>query len=176
MSQIRHFYGVKFKAWKSGGVKFWTNITSAGHFDELRSISCWVARVWGEPRPCWRTPPRSAPRPSSSSRASAPSSKWTRCLQTKNCTQSVHFPPPNYLRDPQNQPSISKTQKASRMSTSAVRASTYVESLIMWQNTPPSQDFYNIILLIDILLISFVLQNIVGTNCNCIVCPYLTCH
>ena len=45
--------------------------------------------------------------------------------------------PPNYLRDPQNQPSISKTQKASRMSTSAVRASTYVESLILWQNTPP---------------------------------------
>ena len=123
-------------AWKSGGVKFWTNITSAGHFDELRSISCWVTRVWGEPRPCWRTPPRSAPRPSSSSRASAPSSKWTRCLQTKNCTQSVHFPP-NHLRDPQNQPSISKTQKASRMSTSAVRASTYVESLIMWQNTSP---------------------------------------
>ena len=31
-------------------------------------------------------------------------------------------------------------------------------------------------LLINILLISFVLQNIVGTNCNSIVCPHLTCH
>ena len=30
MSQIRHFYGVKFKAWKSGGVKFWTNKAKAG--------------------------------------------------------------------------------------------------------------------------------------------------
>ena len=28
MSQITHFYGVKFLAWKPGSVKFWTNIMS----------------------------------------------------------------------------------------------------------------------------------------------------
>ena len=28
MSQITHFFGVKSLAWKSGGVKFWTNIMS----------------------------------------------------------------------------------------------------------------------------------------------------
>ena len=39
MSQITHFYGVKFLAWKSGSVKFWTNIMSVLDWVIVASIS-----------------------------------------------------------------------------------------------------------------------------------------
>ena len=38
MSQITHFCGVKLLAWKSGCVKFWTNIMSAGNLLALKVL------------------------------------------------------------------------------------------------------------------------------------------
>ena len=43
MSLITHFCGVKLLAWKSGCVKFWTNIMSALM---LRGVSCVLIRIY----------------------------------------------------------------------------------------------------------------------------------
>ena len=40
MSQITHFCGVKYLAWKSGGVKFWTNIMSDQNVEHIY-CRCW---------------------------------------------------------------------------------------------------------------------------------------
>ena len=44
MSQITHFCGVKLLAWKSGCVKFWTNIMSTNmytfHKSDVHSLQC----------------------------------------------------------------------------------------------------------------------------------------
>ena len=173
MSQIRHIYGVKFKALKSGGVKFWTNITSAGHVDELRSISCWVARVWrdldhagalllgqhlaqvhhhvpqlrprNEPVAC---KPRTVHKVYTSPQLFERSSKPTVDIKDTESLSDVHF--------------CCKGINLCRITDHATK------------HTPRLSAISS--LLINILLISFVLQNIVGTNCNCIVCPHLTCH
>ena len=44
MSQITHFCGVKFLAWKSSSVKFWTNIMSAGVVTEKGYFLFWYER------------------------------------------------------------------------------------------------------------------------------------
>ena len=173
MSHITHFYIVKFKAWKSGGVRFWTNITSAEHVGELRSISCWVARVWrdldhagalllgehlaqvhhhvpqlrprNEPVAC---KPRTVHKKYTSHQLFERSSKPTVDIKDTESLSDVHF--------------CCKGINLCRITDHVTKRTPRLSAISS--------------LLINILLISFVLQNIVGTNCNCIVCPHLTCH